>query len=537
MDNRQNVPETNELSQNAVVAAGVKTKIMPTVRDRLFFVAVIALGFALFDFALGNCGIGTTAYFLMLFIITAVYLMPWKSTALFPVLCGALGMVLSVGFSVSCQTTVTFFTILAVEFLYLVFAGGISGNLAYGTDTVAVSRDALRIFFSDSVEEVGAVFRTGKGIKDGGQLLRNIFKCTLGIVIAVPLVCVVIPLLTAADGAFDAFITRIVEADLGFDFSHLLYAIVLCPFTCGMLFSLKHKQAQKKKRIDLGFAPVMLDPMITAGFLGVLTLCYLLYVYSQLGYFFSAFGGSIPNSVKTAAAYARRGFFELCAISVINFASIALAMFKTKQQGAYRVCKWMAVFISAFSIMLIATAQSKMLLYIKLYGLTMRRMLPSIFMVLLALAFVLLAIRIIKGRFPYMRIFVSVCAVTLILMNFADMSAVAANYNVEVYLNKDAAWHTSTVEVDYLRSLGEPALPALVRLYKEAEDPSVRDTASAAIERIRLDITFENKEDGVFKRNWRDYSVAGRRADKAYDEYVEARHADSKDVYLGESIK
>jgi len=518
--NNANEPEVNVLSKNAVAAAGVKEKLLPTTRDRLFFLAAFAVCFTLFELALGHRGIGVSIYFILLYVMSGIYLLPWKCTSFYPIFSGALGLVLSVGFSFSFDPTVTFFSIIAVEFLYLVFVGGISKNLVHGTDTAAVVMDAGRIMFGDSVEEIGAIFRTGKGIKDGGVLIRNIFKCALGIVIAVPLLCIVFPLLMEADGAFDAFITNITEIELGFEISALIYAAFLCPLTCGMIFSLKHKQAKLKPKPQSDFArPKGFDPIATAGFLGVLSLCYLLYVYSQLGYFFSAFGGDIPETVKTAASYARRGFFELCAISVINFVAIAAAMFKTRTERGYGVCKAFATFISAFSMLLIGTALSKMLLYIKLYGLTVRRLLPSLFMVLLALAFVLLAIRIFKRAFPYMRIFASACAVMLIFMNFVDLNALSANYNVAVYLDKDAAWHTETVEVDYLRSIAEPALPALVRLWDETDDPEVAFHASMAIDRIENDLNFNYEQKQTDGRNWRDTTVTAIRADKALEYY------------------
>ncbi len=519
MDNRQNEPEINVLSPNAEKAVGLKKKIIPTLRDRLFFLVTLVSCFTLFEYAFAKTGIGVSIYFIGLYVLTALYLLPWKAVDTYSILCGALGLVVSASFSFSFQTAVTFFSVIAAEYLYLAFACGVSDNCVFGNGTAAFLKDASRTFFSDPVEEIGAVFRTDKEVKDGGQLLKNIFKCALGIVIAVPLLCIVLPLLSAADGAFESFLDKLFEFELGFDFSHLVFALMLCPLTCGMLFSLKHKKAEKKYKTEEFAKPLGMDPMVTAGFLGVLSLCYLLYVYSQLGYFFSAFAGGIPESVKSAASYARRGFFELCIISLINFGAIAVALFKTRAEGAYKVCKWFSLFISLFSIMLIGTALSKMLLYIKLYGMTILRILPSVFMLLLVLAFVLLIVRIFKGAFNYMRIFATVCAVTLAVMNFVDISAVSANYNAEMYLNTEAAWHIDTADIDYLRLLGDPAVPALVRIANEAQDEFVRRDAATAVERIYRDLEYWTGEGAKVNRDWRDTNITTHKADKAFAEY------------------
>ena len=181
---------------------------------------------------------------------------------------------------------------------------------------------------------------------------------------------------------------------------------------------------------------------------------------------------------------------------------------------------YVSLFISLFSIMLIGTALSKMLLYIKLYGLTVRRMLPSVFMLLLILAFVLLIRRIFKGSFNYMRIFATACAVTLAVMNFVDISALSADYNAEMYLNTDAAWHIDSPGIDYLRSLGDAGVPALVRIASEAEDESVRRAAASSVERIYNDLVlFDESEGEKAVRNWRDVNITTYRADKAFKEY------------------
>ena len=42
MDNNNHQPEINVLSQNAEKAVGGKSKIVPTLRDRLFFLVTLA---------------------------------------------------------------------------------------------------------------------------------------------------------------------------------------------------------------------------------------------------------------------------------------------------------------------------------------------------------------------------------------------------------------------------------------------------------------------------------------------------------------
>ena len=503
---------TNE-NNNAVIEEK-KPRLMPTVRDRLFFVAVLVACFTLFSLSLGGFGVGNSIYFVLLYILSAVYLSPWKIKRGFPVLCGVLGFMLSIGFSVSAyQPVISFLSVIAVEVLYLIFIGGITDNLVYGSETVAVTKDAVRIVFSDAVEECGAPFRSNRKKADGAVVLRNLVRIALGISVSVPVIAVVLPLLMESSPAFDKFLTAIFKARHNNTLWHVLGALALAPFTCGMLFSQKYKTAKKKVKIDEGFKKWEgFDSVGVLAFISVISVVYVLYVVSQLGYFFSAFAGEIPDAVKTAADYARRGFFELCIVSAINFVLMLVVLFKTNKGGVYKHCRALAVFVAGFSGMLIVTALSKMLLYIKLYGLTVKRILPSVFMLVLLFAFALAVVRVFVTRLPYMRYFTVFCAVLLILMSYADLGAVSANYNAHAYLDKDYAWHTDSIEIDYLTELGVSAVPALVRLAEEADNASVRESALSAAHAIMKSRSEEDKTE------WKRFNINSYLAERAYSD-------------------
>ncbi len=55
------------------------------------------------------------------------------------------------------------------------------------------------------------------------------------------------------------------------------------------------------------------------------------YLVSQIVYFFSAFPGFLPENY-TYAEYARRGFLELCAVSLVNLTVIAVVLVFTKHK-------------------------------------------------------------------------------------------------------------------------------------------------------------------------------------------------------------
>ena len=87
--------------------------------------------------------------------------------------------------------------------------------------------------------------------------------------------------------------------------------------------------------------------------------------------------------------------------------------------------------ISVFTLLITATAISKMVLYIQNYGLTQLRVYTTWFMVLTALIFVYVIIRQFKANFPFMRAAAMTFTLMFALLCFSRPDAVIARYNME----------------------------------------------------------------------------------------------------------
>ena len=139
----------------------------------------------------------------------------------------------------------------------------------------------------------------------------------------------------------------------------------------------------------LGFAPR--STVLTALF--VLCAVYLLFISMQAKYLFGAFWGALPEGFSYSE-YARQGFFELCRVAAINIVILLAANVMSRAQAAenclLRVCN---TALSALTLLLLATAAAKMALYIAAYGLTVKRVLASVFLVWMACVFVCVILR------------------------------------------------------------------------------------------------------------------------------------------------
>jgi len=243
--------------------------------------------------------------------------------------------------------------------------------------------------------------------------------------------------------------------------------------------------------------------------LPILTL-YVIFFISQWGMYMSAFTGVLPGEL-TYAEYARQGFFELCSVCGINAAlMLGINIFTKKNTRvadiAMRVIK---IITSLFSIVLAATALSKMFLYIGVYGLTLKRVLASWLIILLVIAFVLVIIYQIWRKFRFNAALVIAFTVMFGGLIFCDVPTLVAEYNTEAYLSG----RLESVDMGELYyHCGEAGIPSLVRLNEESTDYEICRESARYIRYYKERILQEEK-DG--ERGFFSFSVTRAKAEHA----------------------
>jgi hypothetical protein len=96
-----------------------------------------------------------------------------------------------------------------------------------------------------------------------------------------------------------------------------------------------------------------------------------------------------------------------------------------------------------------------------------------VIMVFMGLTTAAVSVWLFVPRLPYMRVVVLSALVLGAAVLWTDVDTVVARYNVDSYLNG----RLETVDVSYLNTLGNGAVPALERLYLEAENRQVGELA------------------------------------------------------------
>ena len=344
--------------------------------------------------------------------------------------------------------------------------------------TIHATLDWLRSFLIlpfGSLKDVSYAIFHKEGGEGAAPRKRKMGPVLLGIACALPVLLVVVPLLTSADAAFSNLLRKLTHEGGPEPLITLLLGCGLFLLYFGQHFSARYKEQEERPREDTRRP---LDTAILTGFLSVICLIYVLYLFSQLAYFFNAFAGLLPEEF-TVAEYARQGFFEMVAVCVINLLIMMFALLKAKKDRGKEpvILRIFSLFLCVFSLVLIATAISKMVLYIDRFGMTYLRLLTSVFMVFLCVLFLTMILWLFLRKIPYMKVAVITAALLIACVGFANPDRVVASYNVKAYLAGDL----KTVDMDTMWILDRESVVPYVWQLRNDGDESIRKAAPANV--------------------------------------------------------
>lgn len=347
--------------------------------------------------------------------------------------------------------------------------------------------DAPRAFFTFGFGGMGAAARgMTDAWKNSGTAGKKGSAALLGVVIAVPVVAVMVPLLIRSDAAFEGFMGQLPETD----WTEPFWSAALGLFAAWVLFArgvglISVQKGQPAKGITKRLSPITVNIL-----LGAVCILYLTYLFSQLGYFFGGFLWSVPKEY-TLAEYARRGFFEMAWLSAINLTLIlSCAGLVEQEEKLPGLTRLMCFFLGGITLFLIAAASAKMLLYIDSYGLTRLRVLTQTVMIWLGISTLLVCARLVKPKLAYMKGVILVALVLGTALLWLDVDTMVARYNVRAYQQGTL----ETVDMSHLSTLGYGAVPYIAELTQD-EDAWVAQRAKDILLLRRSDARIDDLRD------------------------------------------
>lgn len=357
-------------------------------------------------------------------------------------------------------------------------------RLNIGETIAAVSEAALLSPFITFPLLGRASSRQQAGSTQSKQTTRRVI---VGLVIAIPFLLVFTALFASADQLFNKIVSDILESiNLPDVFGHIFLTLLLAWFIMGGLayalsripewkaiFSMPEAPAttEATEQADAPAAPAhtirtLLHPLEASVVLFSIDVLFLVFVIIQ---FAALFGGDafLQGQGITYSDYARQGFFELLAVSLITLALILVIDFIThretaRQQTVFLVGSGLMI---GMTIIILVSAFQRMQLYEWAYGFTRLRVYPHVFMVWLAVLFAAFLIMLLARRVRLFATAMLVAAIGFVTtLDVLNPDVFIVRQNLQRHRNGEE------LDAEYLGTLSEDAVPDLIPLLHDYGD-------------------------------------------------------------------
>ncbi|MBT2640320.1 MULTISPECIES: DUF4173 domain-containing protein [unclassified Bacillus (in: firmicutes)] len=328
----------------------------------------------------------------------------------------------------------------------------------------------------------------------------TIRKVLIGMAISIPLLFVIVNLLVSADqqfgnllGAFPRWLLGLkIEEEVLRTIAVTIYALSIF----GLFQVLRNKQplpAKSQEPKD----KMAWDSVISLTVLTLLNIVYLLFVIVQFQYFFS----ETLKAGFTYAEFARRGFFELLFVTMLNLLIISAIVSYVDKASKFMTLaiRSLLSLLVIFSGVMLYSAFIRLFMYEEAYGFTFARVLAHSFMVFLLVILCYSFMRIWMERLSLVRFYIISAIIFYTLINTVQLDRYVVDRNLERYSE------TGKIDIYYLNSLSYEGVEGLVELYKLNPDhPGLTDLL------LQRRQEFLDSEE-----SWNTINMARRNAEKA----------------------
>ncbi|MFI5717868.1 DUF4153 domain-containing protein [Nocardia sp. NPDC051750] len=344
-------------------------------------------------------------------------------------------------------------------FVLCVAAAAVAGSLA------VVGRRSVHGLFHDVVAVPLASFGavawayTEQGRRRNGGGLRN-RRLGVSVAVTVALLAVFVPLLAGADATFAAFVDGLIPRMDGITVTRWIVVFLLA--ATGSLSAVyllagppTPENAQSKvpnrtlARLEWGL-PV-----------GALTLVFALFVGAQLVALFGGDDYVQRTAGLTYAEYARGGFWQLSAVTVLTLAVILPVLHRAARDTAVDRL-WLRILLCAISgltLVMIVSALGRMWTYQQAYGFTVLRLLVGTCELWLGIVYVLVIVAVLRLETAWLpRTTVATAVAALLALAALNPEGLVAAENIDRWQRGEE------LDIDYLAGLSADIVPAIDRL-------------------------------------------------------------------------
>ncbi|WP_392486498.1 DUF4153 domain-containing protein [Haloimpatiens sp. FM7315] len=396
-------------------------------------------------------------------------------------------LLLSLSYSIYTNEVFRFLNLLLLPFLL------ISYIMCIKSDEISINlsfiKNVYNKIFGTIIKSLPIFLKSNKfKIKEEDIKKNSNYKYIIrGILLLMPMLFIIMFLLCSSDMLFEKFFYKLLQ-----DFydvrikkivGHVFVVFMVAIYLFALFFRIKHEKyteyfessTDKKETIKWNYITVA---TIIIG----INLVYLSFSIVQFSYLYGGGNGELPLGVSYAE-YARKGFFELILITLINFLIVLCCKFFTEGQTkkTERFCNVLYTIMIGFTYNILFSAYYRMNLYESKFGYTRLRVLVEAFIFLLTIILIVVLFRIWKKSFPIVKYITIITFSVYVVLNYANIDRIIVQKNVERYKVE------GKLDISYINKLSYDSYFEMAKLL-DMNDKTIKTEVMGYFETHRIDL-------------------------------------------------
>jgi hypothetical protein len=312
----------------------------------------------------------------------------------------------------------------------------------------------------------------GKIVKSGVDESKYLVwkKVLIGLLLSIPVLFVVLRLLMSADSHFELLIGGIPHWFEVVNAETVMRVIIILFYTFAFfgLLQVLFKKQIKAIQQDINVHSFKMDAIIAITVLVLINAVYLLFTVVQFKYFFS---GTLQGDF-TYAEYARKGFFELLFVTLINLSIIIFVLNFVDRMSVF-ISKFVQILLTVLVLVsgvMLCSAFLRLSMYEEAYGFTFIRIMSHSFMIFLVVIFMYTLVKIWIEKLSLVHFYFISSLLYYTAINAIDLERIIVTQNIERYEQ------SGKIDIYHLNNMSYSGVMGLMDLYeKDQTIPGLRD--------------------------------------------------------------
>jgi hypothetical protein len=428
-----------------------------------------------------------------------------------------LGGILSLTYLYRLNSLFIYFGILTLPWLFTYlfiasFKKEVVENLTW-VRLIALPFVLLFAWFKDLIDYVRNLKLRKVGSERNKDLIRRVL---VGVVVSIPVLLVFTLLLSSADTVFSDLIEKTLGdtfGDLFGDFASFVKLIgkLIVGGTVGLYlavlnYGIWNKESALSDSIKKTVEGMEIniekkwDFLSSSVFVGMVNLLFVVFVVIQFFYLFAGEGNIIgPDSNFTYSEYARKGFSELLLVSLIVYGLVYILNLKVAaKEDMHKIAfKGNLALLLILTLIISFSAHMRLWLVEDIYGFTELRLFGHL---ITGMVEVVLVVSLIGLGLKNANRLMTISSILILLVGYVVLMVTPVDW-VIAKLNYNRYLENNQLDLPYMLSLSDEALPVVIDLYEDNDTPE-------EIQHIVGGYLYEYRDDLSEKReNWQSFNI------------------------------